>query len=203
MRRLRKRVAPGRVSFYMCGEYGPQLMRPHFHACLFGVDFDDRLYWGTGESGADTYRSAQLEQLWPHGFSSVGDLTFESAAYTARYCVQKVTGKEAEAYYHGLEPEFNQCSRRPGIGRGFFDKWQSDIYPADHVVVNALEVKPPRYYARLYRRQSAFAEQLYQDEISYRAEVEGRARFLDNTPERLAAKEQVAQARAAFLKRTL
>lgn len=187
----------------MCGEYGPQLLRPHFHACLFGVDFDDRLYHGTGESGADAFTSAQLQRLWPSGFSTVGDLTFESAAYTARYCVQKVTGKDAAQYYRGLEPEYNHSSLRPGIGRGFFEKWQSDIYPANHVVINALETKPPRYYARLYRRLSAFAAQLYEDEIQYRDEVAAGSRASDNTPERLSAKEQVAHARAEFLKRSL
>lgn len=200
IKRIRKRQP---VRYYMCGEYGPQLQRPHFHACLFGVDFDDRLHFGTGESGESCDTSAELQRLWPHGFSTVGDLTFQTAAYTARYCVQKRLGKDAKAYYGSLEPEYNRASLRPGIGFGFFQRWQSDIYPADHVVVNALEIKPPRYYARLYRSQSAFADQLYQDEIGHRAEVEARSRYLDNTPERLMAKEQVAQARANMLLRSL
>ena len=40
MKRLRKVFIDAR--FYMCGEYGEENGRPHFHACLFNVDFDER-----------------------------------------------------------------------------------------------------------------------------------------------------------------
>lgn len=187
----------------MCGEYGPELGRPHFHSCLFGVDFDDKLYWSRTPSGEKLYRSGTLERLWPYGFSSVGNVTFESAAYIARYCVQKVTGDDAAMHYAGKPCEFNQMSRKPGIGQGFFFKYQSDIFPHDYVVINGREVKPPKYYSRLYKRQSAFAEQLYQDEILFRREASGVCRYEDNTDERLAVKAQVAAARAQFLLRTI
>ena len=44
MKRLRKSIAPKRVRFYHCGEYGDILSRPHYHALLFGYDFDDRKF---------------------------------------------------------------------------------------------------------------------------------------------------------------
>ena len=43
MKRLRKRFKGKRIRFYMCGEYGEQFDRPHFHACIFGVDFPDKV----------------------------------------------------------------------------------------------------------------------------------------------------------------
>jgi hypothetical protein len=99
MKRFRKFVEPLRIRFYMCGEYGTDHARPHFHACIFGYDFLDRVPWKKSPSGKMIFRSAALEKLWPFGFSSVGDVNFESAAYVARYIMKKVTGEAAESHY--------------------------------------------------------------------------------------------------------
>ena len=96
MKRLRKRTGV-RVRFYMCGEYGENFGRPHFHACLFGYNFPDLVRWKAGKS--TLYRSKLLESLWTDGYSSVGEVSFESAAYVARYILKKVTGDDAEAHY--------------------------------------------------------------------------------------------------------
>lgn len=99
MKRLRERFQGTTIKFYMCGEYGPKLGRPHFHACLFGIDFPDRKLWKVTDSKSKLYRSEILEKLWTKGFSSVGDVNFESAAYVARYIMKKVTGEAAELHY--------------------------------------------------------------------------------------------------------
>ena len=41
LKRLRKVLDPRKVRFFLCGEYGDQTFRPHYHACLFGVGLDD------------------------------------------------------------------------------------------------------------------------------------------------------------------
>ena len=43
MKRLRQFVAPVKIKFFHCGEYGAKLSRPHHHACLFGYDFPDKV----------------------------------------------------------------------------------------------------------------------------------------------------------------
>ena len=35
----------------------------------------------------------------------------------------------AEQHYKGREPEYVVMSRRPGIGRGWLEKFTSDVYP--------------------------------------------------------------------------
>lgn len=97
MKRLRKKYGEG-IRFYMCGEYGENFGRPHFHACLFGHNFTDLKLWKE-TNGQKLYRSKELEQLWPFGHSSVGSVTFESAAYVARYIMKKITGEAAEQHY--------------------------------------------------------------------------------------------------------
>ena len=80
------------------------------------------------------------------GHCSIGELTFDSAAYVARYCTKLVTGKEREAHYAGRTPEFALMSRRPGIGARWLDEFVHDVYPSDELVVNGRPTKPPRYF---------------------------------------------------------
>ena len=100
------------VRFFHCGEYGELLYRPHYHACLFGFDFSDKVLWST-RGGVRLYRSKILEKLWTFGFSTIGDVTFESAAYVARYCTKKITGDKADEHYNGRSPEYVTMSRPP------------------------------------------------------------------------------------------
>lgn len=204
MRRLRKHYAPKQVRFFMCGEYGPQLERPHFHACLFGLDFEDKEYWSKMPSGEKLYRSKTLERLWPQGFSSVGAVTFESAGYVARYCMKKITGHNARYYYqrdgYDLIPEFSHMSLKPGIGRTFLEKWETDIYPRDEVILRGgISMKPPKYYDKIYSKSN---EEEY-EEIQYERLKAGRKNYIDNTERRLRDKEIVTEARISNLTRKI
>lgn len=163
IKRLRSRFAGRRVRYFHCGEYGERTGRPHYHACVFGFDFADRYKWAV-RCGRPAFRSATLESLWPFGASEIGSVTFESAAYVARYICKKVTGANAEAYYSVVapetgevvrrEPEFVTMSRRPGIGRGWYERFRSEVYPADEVVMRGAVMKPPRYYDKVLEVES-------------------------------------------------
>jgi len=158
MKRLRKRFGNG-IRFFACGEYGENFGRPHYHACLFNFDFPDRLLW-SHRDGVDLYTSAALCELWPFGFSSVGDVTFESAAYVARYIMKKVTGSSSSDHYDWVDPltgqvfsrvpEFTTMSRRPGIAHAWIGQFLTDVYPSDFLVVNGVKCKPPRFYDKFY-----------------------------------------------------
>lgn len=200
MKRLRKAIAPHEVRFYMCGEYGEQEFRPHFHACLFGYDFPDKKFLKNTSAGGALYTSEMLERLWPYGMSSTAAVTFASAAYVARYCMKKITGKGSEQFYrrvdpdtgeiYQLTPEFNKMSLKPGIGARWFEKFKSDVYPHDRVIVNGKEAMPPKYYDKLYDRE--FPDEF--EFLQFARELDGRLRFPDNTDERLAIKEAVVSA---------
>lgn len=197
MRRVRKEY--GYARYFMCGEYGEAGGRPHFHAVLFGLSFPDRASLGKSDSGFRVFRSNALSALWPAGFASVGDVTFESAAYVARYVVKKVTGMDAEAFYGEREPEFARMSLKPGIGARWLDRFWSDVFPSGKVVSRGFVSNAPRFYRKKFaarfpdvaRRQSF--EQL--EVVASRVE--------DNTPARLEAKESVELARLAMLKRKI
>jgi len=199
MKRLRKYFKRSRFRFYMCGEYGELNERPHFHAWLFGFDFVDKVLHCRSGSGCDVFRSATLDRIWGQGFCSIGRVTFESAAYVARYVVKKITGDPAVAHYAGREPEFCHMSLKPGIGSVWFDRWKADVYPHDYVIVNGVKVRPPKYYDKRLTRLDSDAMAL----VSLSRDVKGRAHFEDNSDERLLVKETVHKARSRFLKRVI
>lgn len=157
MKRLRKRFGKN-IRFFHCGEYGDQNKRPHYHAIIFGFDFKDKKLW-TNRDGVKLYTSEALQELWPYGFSTIGEVTFQSAAYVARYIMKKWKGEGAEDHYTRwcpltgegttVTPEYCTMSRRPGIGKTWLEKYKSDVYPHDYVVINNHKVKPPRYYDSL------------------------------------------------------
>lgn len=144
MKRLRKKYGEG-IRFFQCGEYGETTLRPHHHALLFNVGFPDQRVW-SGNSSRRTYVSDTLESLWGHGYCTIDEVNFASASYVARYSMKKVFGPSADDHYQGRVPEYLTMSRRPGIGAGFFDKYQSEMYARDSCLVNGKEVKPPKFY---------------------------------------------------------
>lgn len=196
MKRLRKRLDVP-VRFYMCGEYGELTARPHYHSILFGCDFPDKKKYKKSVDGGYLYTSEVLSDVWPYGLAVFGGVTFRSAAYVARYCMAKVTGSKAEEYYNGREPEFNQMSLKPGIGALWYEKFISDVYPRNYVVVNGVKVKPPKYYDKKYK--------VLDEETMYALQCDRAldVRSEDCTIERLAVREKVAIARTNLYKRGL
>ena len=99
-----------------------------------------------------------LEELWPYGFSTIGHVTFQSAAYCSRYILKKQRGETAADHYTWVddageirkrEPEYCTMSRKEGIGYDWFQKYKNDVYPHDYVVLDGKQYKPPRYYDKL------------------------------------------------------
>lgn len=203
------------VRFFMCGEYGENNRRPHFHACLFGIDFDDKVYFKSSGSGAKIFTSEALDKLWRDeggdsiGFATVGAVTFDSAGYVARYVMKKKLGHGSDKEYEEIdmetgevfhrEKEFNRMSLKPGIGYGFYQKYKSDLFPQDICVINGVATKPPRYY---YKKLAKEQPLLY-DDIAWDRALKAAEKRDDNTPERLEVKEKVLKAKVKFLKREL
>lgn len=109
LKKLRDKYGPN-IRFFQAGEYGevcktcglhrtkcncekyiPTIGRPHHHVLLFNHSFDDMVIHSR-KKGIPLYTSESLQKLWKKGFSTIGEVTFESAAYTARYCLKKFIG---------------------------------------------------------------------------------------------------------------
>lgn len=198
-KRVRNRVGPFR--FYHCGEYGDVTSRPHYHACIFGLDWahDREFYKMSGRH--PLYNSPSLTELWGKGHVVIGELTFESAAYVARYCLKKITGKAQEGdtvidrttgEVFSRRPEYSTMSRRPGIGRKWLEEFVSDVYPDDFAVMaDGRKCKPPKFYDDFFEALSP--EEM--DDIRRERRRRGRRFAQHRTAERLEVRERVAEAR--------
>lgn len=209
MKKLRKKYPSRTIRFFHCGEYAPLTKRPHYHALLFNFDFPDKQIHAVQRDGHRLYTSKSLDELWSHGFAVIGSVSFESAAYVARYCLKKITGSAAADAYTivdsstgevaHLTPEYATMSRRPGIGTGWYEKFSSDVYPRDYVIRNGIKMRPPKAYDRILERRDARALARIAGKRAQKA-----AQHADeNTPERLRVREEVQKARASTLKRNL
>lgn len=196
MKRLRKKYGDG-IRFFHCGEYGSQLRRPHYHVLVFNFDFEDRVHW-SGSGNNRLYVSQSLGELWPLGFSTVGDVTFESAGYVARYILKKVNGSESSDHYRGLSPEYITMSRRPGIGFGWYQKFKDDVYPEGSVVVDGRKFVAPAFYDRLFEKDDPAGWEALKKrrmELSNKGvfvREDGQMSFVEDvSPSRLAVREKV------------
>lgn len=177
MKYLRKEMGNG-IRFYGCGEYGENFERPHYHICLFNCRFTDRTEIEPSKTGFEQYGSEQLDRIWKRGRATILDLTFQTAAYVSRYVTKKITGKIADEYYAGREPEFSRMSRRPGIGQPFYDRFKNDMYNHDVCIVSKeIKCRPPRYYDKKFEEDCWFESSDRLEKIKNEREIRGDKKF--------------------------
>ena len=207
LKRLRKHKGPFR--YYACGEYGDATRRAHYHACIFGLNFTDKTHFRKiGEH--NLYLSAELTEIWGHGNTSIGDMTFETAAYTARYVMKKGFGKHAGNYVRIDEEtgeiipltqpyaamslrcwwrDENDKLQKGGIGAQWINKYHADIYghDKDFLVMRGKKMKPTKYYDKIYDKiNTAHMAEIKEQRIENRPEI---------TDDQLRAREKIARAR--------
>lgn len=205
--RERKEFAALKIKYYACGEYGDETQRPHYHALIFGADFPDKKLYSRNAQGDSIFTSDLLDSIWSHGQCKIGALTYETAAYCARYVLKKAGKKFAAGHYERIDletgevitlvPEYAVMSRRPGIGADFYDRYASDIYPDDFVLHKGRKHKPPRYYDKLLERSNP--ARLAKIKIHRESKQADSAD--NNTTARLRVREAVKLSQISTLKR--
>lgn len=196
---LRKDYQKGAISYFAVGEYGDRTERPHYHAIVFGCDFHDRVILRSSSSGP-VWRSHDLESYWPHGISEFGTVTNASASYVAGYVRKKVAKKVNPDHYLRVDPEtgelvtlekeFARMSLRPAIGLRWIEKYWTDVYPRDFVVMDGYEMKPPRYYDKWLEREHP---DIFMNVLERRYE-----NAVELPPQKLVAKEKIHRARVGL-----
>ena len=154
------------IKFYLCGEYGETTGRPHYHIIAFNLHIRDLEPFFINKNKDQIYLSETINKIWKMGQTSIGEVTWQSCSYTARYVMKKLKGKDSKEIYEllGIIPEFVRMSRNPGIGRSYFEKNKAEIYQTDELFIEdgkgkVLTLKPVKYFDRLFDLDSPEAMQ--------------------------------------------
>lgn len=158
-----------KMSYIACGEYGPQTLRPHYHACIFGLPLFDVVPVSKSSQGFQYYSSPFLQKFWPYGRVMIGEVTWETCAYVARYTTKKLGSRpdyrdipkelldryriKNPYFYLGIEAEKPRYSLKPAIGKRYYEEHGNRIYETDKIYLAGKKpkvIKPPAYYDKLY-----------------------------------------------------
>jgi hypothetical protein len=149
MKRIRRKLAPRKIRFYMVGEYGDQSGRAHYHYALFNyptcqdpINRDRRRYKG---KSCECSSCKPLAETWKKGFIYNDELNFNTSQYIGQYVCKKMTNAKDKAtleWLKGRYPEFSRMSNRPGIGADSMDKIV-EILETEHGVDLLLEGDVP------------------------------------------------------------
>lgn len=185
LKRLRKAFPDDHIRYFYCGEYGPSTWRPHYHLIIFGLHLTDLVYAGT-RRGNNFYKSPALERVWSHtqqydsltgekcvtplapmGFVEVGEVNWQTCAYTARYIMKKLKGPESEYYKtFNLEPPFVRMSNRPGLARQWYED-HPNIREYEYINLKTptggKKFRAPQYNEKLYDASFPEESQLYKE----------------------------------------
>ena len=207
------------IRYFACGEYGEQKNRPHYHALIFNYDFPDKELH-TVYRGNPLYKSDELFKSWPFGFNLIGEVTYESAAYVARYVMKKwkpdKRDKECEVTMENsvvdretgeileLEPEFCVMSRgrkshpdkrfHGGIGSSWWNEFKDDTRKG-FVTVNGQMQALPKYY------DSKMEDFDYECLENMKLARQEHFKLEENTYERLRVREKCRKAKTSQLNR--
>lgn len=224
LKRLRRAFPDDHIRFFACGEYGDQTLRPHYHAILFGLHLDDLKVKRVDAKGFVYYTSEKFDSTWTsekkcegsitpltqNGMCELTSVTWNTCAYVARYITKKLTGPEGQIYKDlGIEPPFLNMSRRPGIGRQYYDD-HPEVFDYEFINIGTAEggkkFRPPKYFERLLEsddpERAAARKAAKQEYAAARKEAMQAQTDLDYLS-MLAVQEQAHQDRAKKLERKL
>lgn len=147
LKRFRKRYEKS-IRYYASGEYGELTHRPHYHLILFGVSPLDEIFKNKRYDRKHDGWHCELD-TWNKGLCFTADVTYDDAAYVAKYTMKKITGKKGKQYYKErcIEPEFSLMSLKPGIGAQYMRDNKNKLRRRGFVIgKNGQKCPIPRYY---------------------------------------------------------
>lgn len=132
LKRLRKSIEPLKIKYYLCGEYGEEYSRPHYHAIIFGLGIESEEI---------------IKNAWPFGFIKLGYVEHDSIQYVSGYIQKKFSGKLGLEVYGDRLPPFHLQSK--GLGKEWAIRNQRQLEQQLTVTSGGVAMGLPRYYKKI------------------------------------------------------
>lgn len=137
IKRLRKDVAPLKIKYFACGEYGEDPIhtkRPHYHAIILGIR---------------PYQKQVIEDAWSlygtkKGHVVVGSVTDQSINYTTKYITKKLGGLQGQVEYGTKTPPFQIQSQ--GMGLQWANENYTSLEETGKITIKGRPSGIPKYY---------------------------------------------------------
>lgn len=153
----------GNFRYLSQNEYGGKFSRPHVHIAGFNLTIPD-LRSVQSKGAYQAFDSEIINQLWGKGDVHIIRLCFENCLYIANHHIDEKVDNKGKVHETPIihpvtkrliktrKPEFSTRSSRPGIGKDFFKKYFSDIYPGDFMINKGQEMPVPKYFDALLKK---------------------------------------------------
>lgn len=162
--RRKVQLATG-IRVIPCGEYGPSTKRPHWHALIFNYRPRDLEYIRTNEHGDKLYRSAILDAIWGKNDpqtrpTEIGQVTYRSANYVARYALKKLEHKDKVEEYKPIT-----VGKSKGIGKKWLEKFKHDVFDYGELLYEEKSFPIPRRMVRQLEKIDPILHKRYVTQI--------------------------------------
>lgn len=119
-------------EYFLAGEYGDRLNRPHYHALFFGLDYQ--------------LHKQFFMKSWKYGSVMVLPVKQESFRYVAKYVVKPFSKdyNDKQFYDIGLIPPFHKLSR--GLGLSVYLSHLDDLRTQGYFIYYSRRISVNRYY---------------------------------------------------------
>lgn len=159
-----------KIRYYLCGEYGDQFSRPHYHAMIWlpGLDIT-----------AEDLRPF-VEDSWTNGLVlGVHPFSTQLAEYVAKYST-----KQFGVDYDGMQPPFGLMSLKPAIGKSWIDNNRDFYLDNPHSFLTdrtGVRFSLPRYFRNRVYTLSAYENYVNECIVSHDLKLQCKLDFYGNT----------------------
>jgi len=112
LKRLRKALPYRNIKYLICGEYGSENNRPHYHAIIIDVSLNDVKI---------------INETWGKGLVHFGSVSPASIAYTLKYSVKGSLNSFKGGIGENDEWDWRQARPFIGMSKGIGENWAFEV----------------------------------------------------------------------------
>lgn len=155
VKRLRKRLGYTGIKYFLCSEYGPNTLRPHYHAVFYNLPC-------TNDARGLYDLQKLISDCWTKGFVSVAKVNDNRLRYLSKYCTAQTY--LPPVYYSAPELKpFSLMSK--GLGKCFVELFPETVRILREAAMNGTPIVTVRLGQFRYSIPRYLSQKIFDDEM--------------------------------------